>query len=206
MIPLERLVAFASAALVVVCIPGPDLLLVVMTAATKGRLRGLRVAAGLAAGVLVHTALVAMGVAAAIASVPTLLGAIRLGGVAYLVFLAARSAKDAIWPPAVHPDSAEAPADIGFRGAVIANVTNPKVLIFFVSFLPPFVDPTRAAAPQIFTLGIIFLVLTLLVFGAAAVAASRLVGALGDRMSPRVVGGANAATLAAIAVCLAFLR
>jgi threonine/homoserine/homoserine lactone efflux protein len=123
---------------------------------------------GLCSGLLFHTAAVALGLAAVLAASPAAFTALKLAGAAYLLWLA-WGAWHAPAGMGDHGDSsAMAPAKTYARG-VIMNVTNPKVAIFFLAFLPQFADPARGnLALQIFYLGAVFMLAALLTFGAIA--------------------------------------
>lgn len=168
------LTTYCLAAFVLVAIPGPDLLFVIATAVSHGRRGGLAAAAGFATGVFVHVALVIVGVAALVRASPGLLVAVRLCGAAYLVWIGVAALRALRATPAKR---VEAPphAERIFHRAVVANVCNPKVTLFFVSFLPQFVDPAGGAeALQLAILGVIFQIETLVVFGAVALLAAPL--------------------------------
>lgn len=167
---IDTLLAFVPTALLLVALPGPDLLFVAMTSIGNGPRAGLLASLGFATGILVHTALVVLGVAAALAAHPGALTAIRVGGAAYLAWiglgtLRARAAELAA------PD-ARALRHI-FRRALIANICNPKVSLFFLAFLPQFVHPAGPPAElQMLLLGATFQAATVVVFSSVALAAA----------------------------------
>ena len=152
----HSLLLFMTAALTLNLTPGPDMLYVATRAAGEGRPAGIVSALGIGAGTLVHIALVALGLSALLRSVPLAYDAVRLAGAAYLVWLgvrALRSGEGGAAAPRL------APASLGgiFRQGVVTNVLNPKVALFFLAFLPQFVDPARGdAALQIVALGLLF--------------------------------------------------
>ena len=152
--------------------PGPDMLYVAARGAGEGRAAGIASALGIGAGTLVHIALVAAGLAAVLAAVPVAYLAIRLGGAAYLIYLGVRAL--------VAQQASEAaplvPASIGaiFRQGVLTNVLNPKVALFFLAFLPQFVDASRGnPALQVIGLGLLFDTTGTLVNLAVAIGSSR---------------------------------
>ena len=148
--------------------PGPDNIFVLTQSAMNGRLAGLLVTLGLCAGLLFHTSAVAIGVAAIFATSALAFTVLKVLGAAYLIYLAwgAFRAK----PTA--PSDGETPGASGwslFLRGVIMNITNPKVAIFFLAFLPQFADPARGSVtPQIVMLGAMFMIVTLVVFGGVA--------------------------------------
>jgi threonine/homoserine/homoserine lactone efflux protein len=138
---LHSLALFIVAGLALNLTPGPDMLYVAARGASEGRAAGIASALGIGAGTLVHIALVAAGLAALLAAVPVAYLALRLGGAAYLIYLGVRALL-------ARPLTAAAPlepASLGaiFRQGVITNVLNPKVALFFLAFLPQFVDTSR---------------------------------------------------------------
>ena len=170
--PLHSLALFMAAGLALNLTPGPDMLYVAARGAGEGRSAGIASALGIGVGTLVHIALVAAGLAAVLAAVPIAYLAIRLGGAAYLIYLGVRallSQKSAEAAPLV-------PASIGtiFRQGVITNVLNPKVALFFLAFLPQFVDASRGnPALQVIGLGLLFDTTGTLVNLAVAIGSSR---------------------------------
>ena len=151
----HALLLFLAAGLALNFTPGPDMLYVAARSAAEGRAAGVASALGIAAGTLVHIALVAGGLAALLNAVPVAYTAVRLAGAAYLVWLGVR----AIVRPGGATARALAPASrwAVFRQGVVTNVLNPKVALFFLAFLPQFVDPARGnAALQVLALGLLF--------------------------------------------------
>ena len=173
----HSLLLFLAAGLALNLTPGPDMLYVAARSASEGRAAGVASAFGIAAGTLVHIALVAGGLAALLAAVPVAYAAVRLAGAAYLVYLGLR----ALLRPAGVTERVLAPAPrwAVFRQGVVTNVLNPKVALFFLAFLPQFVDPARGRpALQVLALGLLFnasgTAVNLLVALGASRAASRL--------------------------------
>ena len=146
------LFCLASVALAVV--PGPAVTYVVMHSVDKCRRAGLASAAGVASGGLVHLAAATVGLSALIASSATAFTAVKLVGAAYLVVVGLRRLAGA--------DEAEEvqapPAALArlYRQGVLVNVFNPKTALFFLAFLPQFVDPHASIPPQVALLGLVF--------------------------------------------------
>ena len=174
----EQFFGFLAASLLITLTPGPDNLLVLSLGASRGRRQGVAFGLGCAAGCLSHTALAALGVSALIAASATAFMALKLAGGAYLVYLgwqALRSSglgpQDAAAPTS-HPGTAGAGVTALpsawrlFGKGLIANAINPKVVMFFLAFLPQFVLPGSGPAPwQIVQLGLIFTLQAALLFG-----------------------------------------
>ncbi len=171
MIPFDTALTFFIASTLLALAPGPDNVFVLVHAAQHGRRAGLLVVLGLCSGLLFHTGAVALGLAAVFAASTLAFTALKLCGAGYLLWLAwgswhapvGASTDDA---PALH--TAMTPWQTYARG-VLMNVTNPKVAIFFLAFLPQFTEASRGPlAWQIVQLGAVFMLAALLTFSAVA--------------------------------------
>lgn len=172
---VETLAAFFGLSVLLGLSPGPDNIFVLMQSAQRGWCVGLAVVLGLCMGIMVHTAAVALGLAALVAASPTAFLALKLVGAAYLLYLAwgawrAPVSASGGAPPAALARKLPAGELLRMVGrGVVMNVTNPKVLIFFLALLPQFAHPERGSvAVQIVLLGGVFMLATLLVFGSIA--------------------------------------
>jgi threonine/homoserine/homoserine lactone efflux protein len=169
---LHSLLLFLAAGLALNITPGPDMLYVAARGASEGRSAGIVSALGIGAGTLVHITLVAAGLAAVLSAVPVAYVALRLGGAAYLIYLGVRALL-------ARPTTSSAPLPPAslraiFRQGVITNVLNPKVALFFLAFLPQFLDPARGnPVVQVIALGLLFDVTGTLVNLAVAIGSSR---------------------------------
>ncbi|MCZ2406616.1 MAG: LysE family translocator [Burkholderiales bacterium] len=170
---LETLIAFFGVAVVLALTPGPDNLFVLVQSIQRGWRLGLAVVLGLCLGITGHTVAVALGLAAVFAASALAFTVLKFCGAAYLAWLAWQAlrapAAVAAEPGSTAP-AAQAPGGWRMVGrGVVMNLTNPKVLIFFLAFLPQFADPARGSvAVQILVLGLVFMLATALVFGAIA--------------------------------------
>ena len=172
MLPLEVLIPFIGAAFALSISPGPDNIFVLTQSALYGRKAGVLVTLGLCAGLLFHTALVAFGVAVLFQTHAVAFIALKFVGALYLLylawgaFLAVRNTQTL--------DAVEALSSIQlFKRGVVMNVTNPKVSIFFLAFLPQFAKPEIGPLmPQLFSLGLVFMGVAFSTFTAIAVFAS----------------------------------
>ena len=174
---LDTSLAFFSIAVLLALSPGPDNLFVLMQSATGGRRAGWAVVAGLMLGVLLQTLAVTLGLAALFAASATAFTVLRLVGAVYLLYLAwgawRAPATLAAGGGASH---AQPPAwsRLMLRG-VVMNLSNPKVVLFFLALLPQFVQPGRGpVALQLLWFGLLFIVAATLVFGAVVLLADRL--------------------------------
>jgi threonine/homoserine/homoserine lactone efflux protein len=145
---------FVAAALALLLVPGPAVIYVIARSVEGGRPAGLVSVLGVEMGTLVHVAFAAAGLSAILASSATAFSVVKWLGVAYLIWLGLQRllARDenAAAPPGVRPE----PLARVFRQSVLVQVLNPKVALFFLAFLPQFVDPSRGAAwTQIVVLG-----------------------------------------------------
>ena len=150
---LPTLALFAAAALALVAIPGPNHVYVVARSLDQGRAAGFASAFGVETATLLHVAAAAAGVSAALASSAAAFAVVKYAGVAYLLYLAVRTlaARDepagAAAPPAARTSRL-------FLDGLVVNLLNPKVALFFLAFLPQFVDPEAGPAwTQIVVLG-----------------------------------------------------
>lgn len=154
--------------------PGPDMLFIAGRAVAHGFRAGAAAAFGVAAGCLVHTAAVALGLAALLAASALAFDVIKLAGAAYLGYLGVRLLVSRSEPPAVAARrGARDDAHGIFRQGFVTNVLNPKVALFFLAFLPQFIDPAAANKPlALALLGAIFIVNSLpIIVGTAWLAA-----------------------------------
>ncbi len=181
---LATLALFALASAALIAVPGPAVIYVVARSIEGGRRAGLVSMLGIEAGGLVHVAGAAVGLSALLASSATAFTVVKLAGAAYLVWLgvgrllaSARPEPEDAAPPPPRPGRRL------FLEGVLVNVLNPKVAIFFLAFLPQFVDPAGGAvALQVLVLGVVFLPVAVLCDGAWALVAGAAAGRL--RSSP----------------------
>lgn len=180
LLSLPQLTAFVGAALLVALAPGPDNLMVLSLGMARGRSAGVAFGLGCALGCLNHTLLAAVGVSALIAASPLAFTALRIAGGAYLVWLGIQALRHARPVGAPAAQVRQEPARRLFVKGLVANAINPKVILFFLAFLPQFVDGGRGgAAWQILQLGLVFTLASVLVFGGIGWFA----GSIGERLA-----------------------
>lgn len=157
--------------------PGPDNLFVMTQAAQRGKRAGLFVTLGLCTGLLFHTTAVTFGIAALFKASATAFNLLKFIGAAYLLYLAWQAFHAGLISTEKNRvDSIK--SAVLYRRGIIMNITNPKVSIFFLAFLPQFADPSKGSlAAQFLILGGIFIIATILVFGAISIFA----GSFGER-------------------------
>ena len=177
---LELLLPFALATLAFACMPGPAILYMTAQTVALGRRAGLMAAFGVHIGCYVHIFAAAIGLASLIEQAPMLFEAIRLAGAAYLVWLGLsmfmgwdKSPGDAASPASSSPASqslaSPSLASQSLRDSIIVEILNPKTALFFLTFLPQFVDP--AASLPVWLQFLLLGMFVNLVFSAADVAA-----------------------------------
>ncbi len=176
---------FAIATFIIALTPGPDMTLFVGRALSEGRASGFACMLGTMTGVFIHTALVALGLSALIVASPQAFFVLKIFGAGYLVWLAYQAIRHG---SAFSPDSTpRKPRSLmqNWATGLGINLINPKIILFFMTFLPQFVsasDPN--AAGKLFFLGVLFIVLSLPLTAPMVIAADRFAGLL--RANPRV--------------------
>ena len=182
-VDLHIVLAFALACVVISVVPGPDMAFIMANGIARGRAAGVVAAAGMSTGIVGHTVAAAFGLGAVLQAAPIALDAVRIGGAVFLVYLAIttlRSAKDV---------AEAAPARFGGRSlrrtyamAALVNLSNPKVVLFYLAFLPQFV--TRGGWPmpvQFLVMGAILIVIGFCVDATVGLAAGALSSVLQRR-------------------------
>ncbi|MGA7817331.1 LysE family translocator [Caballeronia sp.] len=181
---MPNFLLFLAASVAITMAPGPDNLQVLARGISQGHAAGLVAALGFAAGISFHTTLAALGIAALLKSAPIAFAAVKLAGAAYLVWIGIKSIRSKGLSTAHERPSQ--PLAVVFRQSVIGNMLNPKVTLFFIVFLPQFVNPhgAQSVVLQMFELGGVFMLQTVVVFSVFGVAAG-MIGAYLKRR-PRV--------------------
>lgn len=171
----SRALAFFGVSVLLALAPGPDNLFVLVQSALHGRKAGLCVVLGLCTGLVVHTTAVALGLAALFAASSTAFTVVKYLGAAYLAYLAWQVLRaPAGLAEAAADNQASSPGRMYVRG-ILMNLTNPKVVLFFLAFLPQFVQPARGnVTMQTIGLGLLFILATILVFGAISLFAAAI--------------------------------
>ena len=187
LLTLPQFGTFLVAAILITLAPGPDNLMVLSIGMARGRKPGVAFGLGCALGCLNHTLLAALGVSALIAASPTAFTGLKIAGGLYLVWLGIQAIRNARALGAeARAVLVESPGKLFIKG-LVANAINPKVILFFLAFLPQFVDSGRGhVAWQIAQLGVLFTVEAVIVFGAIGWFAGRV----GERLARRPAIGA----------------
>jgi threonine/homoserine/homoserine lactone efflux protein len=166
MLSLQTAGAFFGVSLLLGITPGPDNIFVLVQSATYGKRAGMLVVLGLCGGLVVHTTAIALGLAAVFAASETAFVVLKFAGAAYLSYLAWQALRAPVSNNSGASTAALRPGQLLVRG-IIMNLSNPKVVFFFLAFLPQFVDPKLGSvALQLAQLGAVFILATLITFGA----------------------------------------
>jgi threonine/homoserine/homoserine lactone efflux protein len=171
---MSHIALFLAASVAITVAPGPDNLQVIARGISQGRAAGCVAALGFAAGVLFHTSLAAFGIAALLRSSPLAFHILKLAGGAYLIWVGIKALKSQGLASA--HERPPQPLRTVFAQSVIGNMLNPKVTLFFIVFLPQFVDPVSAGsvAAHMFELGLLFMLQTIVVFSLFGLCASAI--------------------------------
>ena len=188
------LMGFVAAALVILLIPGPGVLYIVARSLGQGHRAGLLSVLGLSVGALVHVAAATAGLSAILLASATAFGIVKALGAGYLIYLGMRTL---LSPGPTTGMEASAPRSLYrlFTDGVVVSVLNPKIAVFFLAFLPQFVEPGRGpVSEQVLSLGLIYVALALVTDSGYALLAGSLRHWLGGRVVqgplPRYVSGA----------------
>ena len=167
------ILAFAGASIVLLLIPGPAVLYTVNRSVSDGRVAGLAAVAGLTLGNLAHALAAAVGLSAVLATSAAAFSAVKWLGSGYLVYIGVRTL---LRPsPVINPDQPGVSARRAFTQGVVVNVLNPKVALFFLSFLPQFIRPEIGRpAVQALVLGLVFVGIGFFTDGTYSLIASSL--------------------------------
>jgi len=181
LIEQSQLIYFIAASAALTFLPGPDILFVLTQSISQGKMAGVATATGLCTGILVHTSAAAFGISALLYKSALAFEIVKYAGAAYLLYLAWHALKESdqlVSSALVRENNAFALC----RRGIFMNVLNPKVALFFLAFLPQFVNPGAGSVPmQMIFLGVVFLVQAWLIFSAISVFA----GTIGDKIVQR---------------------
>lgn len=196
MVDPSVLPGFLTAVVLVTLAPGPDNAYIAAVALQRGPRAGVLSAAGMALGMALHVTAAALGLAVMLRSTPGALNVVRLCGAAYLAWLACTTLHSAR-QSGLLTGGTPPPGRRLIGRAMLTNVTNPKVVLFFAAFLPQFVRAGHGpTALQLLTLGLIFLFVGLIIDSIVGLAA----GKIGDTLAP----GSRAATTLSVVAGLTF--
>lgn len=181
MIEASQLIYFVAASAALTFLPGPDIIFVLTQSISQGKVAGIATASGLCTGVLVHTTAAALGVSAIVYQSALAFTVLKYVGAAYLLYLAWQALREG------NSILSSGPAQISdaralYKKGIFMNVLNPKVALFFLAFLPQFVNLEAGSVPtQMILLGIVFMVQAWLIFSVISVFA----GTIGNKILER---------------------
>jgi threonine/homoserine/homoserine lactone efflux protein len=148
---------FSVAAILLLLTPGPAVLYIVARSVEQGRIAGLASVCGITTGTLVHVLAAALGLSALLASSALAFAVVKYAGAAYLIYIGMRRLLKRTDAPAAQMEIPRRSLGRLYRDGFVVNLLNPKTALFFLAFLPQFVDPSRGAvAFQIAFLGLLF--------------------------------------------------
>ena len=195
------LLLFALATFLLTVSPGPGVLYVTARSLSQGRRAGFVSMFGIEAGEVAWIVAAATGVAALLAASEEALGVLRFAGAAYLIYLGVQRWREVEQP--APPERATSMHRIFLQG-MVTQLVNPKVAVFFVAFLPQFLDPSRPVAPQVAALGVVYVLIAVAV-DTCYVMATSAVGKrlIGSAVARRRTGRIAAVTYVALGVAAA---
>lgn len=203
---LDLWLSFLVASSILAIAPGPDNLFVLLQSAMHGPKAGIMVTLGLCVGVLLQTLFAAFGVAAVVATSAVLLTIIKCLGAAYLSYLAWGAWHAPVMQGNQFDNQAKSSALTSFqlwRRGILMNITNPKVLIFFLAFFPQFLIPgstEESVMLQMLEMGTTFLIITLIVFSGIAWCAGTLADRIRSERFQRYLNKISAVIFVALAI------
>jgi len=185
---IEQISLFLTASMLLTISPGPDIVYVLVQSMANGKRAGIITTLGLVSGIMVHTSLVAFGVSAIISRSETIFTLIKIFGALYLFFLAFKVLRSnngfTLGSEKIPPNSNKRLYMRGF----IMNVLNPKVTIFFLAFFPGFLwAPEENTVLQFYTLGLLFMLQALIIFGMVALLAGNISNFLKNNSASGIV-------------------
>ena len=200
MIPADQLLTFALASAILSLAPGPDIVFVMTQSALYGVRKGIATTAGLCTGLIFHTSAVALGVAALFKTSEMAFTLLKTAGAVYLLFLAwqawraSSDSGDNTVPAEARPSEARSGFAL-YRRGILMNISNPKVSLFFLAFLPQFTAPQYGNLMlQTAILGAVFMLVGFTLFcavawGAASISQRLMSSARAQKILNRVTAG-----------------
>ncbi|KUJ78254.1 LysE family translocator [Ruegeria profundi] len=204
MIETVTLLAFIPAALALNFTPGADMMFCLGQGLRSGAKPALVASAGISIGLMVHVLLAGLGLGAVVSSMPWLFDVIRWVGVAYLLYLA----WGVIRHGAMTSETPSKPTRYAFRDGMVVNLTNPKVILFVLAFIPQFVNPANGPIlPQFLIFGVIIALGGFVVNGMVGIfagGAGRVL--ISNPRASRIMGWTTGGIFTALAVRLAIME
>lgn len=173
MIDAPDLIGFVAASLVVLLFPGPGVVYVVARSVSQGQIAGFVSVAGLSTGAFVHVLAAALGLSAILLTSAMAFSVLKIVGAAYLIYLGVQALLSRHKTQQVDASAPRSFKKLFIDGALV-SVLNPKIAVFFLAYLPQFVDPANGSVTrQILFLGLVYVALSLVTDGAYAILGAR---------------------------------
>jgi len=193
LIELTQLLLFIAASFLLCLAPGPDNIYVLTQGMTKSKKAAIITTFGLCTGLIIHTSAAALGISVIFQTSQMAFNIVKYAGAAYLLYIAYQAFKYRNEPLDLSVQNSSSELKKLFFKGFIMNILNPKVSIFFLAFLPQFVNTQAGNVPiQMITLGIIFMIMTVIVFSSIGIAANLLSSKL--QKNPSIVKVMNILT------------
>jgi len=199
---MEQLWLYITSVVVLTLIPGPDLIFLITQGLTKGRKEAVFTALGLSSGCLFHTTLAAFGVSIIFQKSEMAFNILKIAGVIYLVYVAVKT-----WQTAKDFEfKADTAAKAGFLKGVLMNILNPKVILFYLAFLPQFVPSnTNNVCLYMLMLGLIFAAVAMILLPIIAIISAEVNKIfLSNKKLMVIINKIGAVTIFTLALFLAF--
>lgn len=198
----EQLIPFFMASIGLTLSPGPDILYVFTLSITENKAKAIVFASGLVSGLIVHTTLVAFGVAAIIKNNEVVFEIIKYFGAAYLIYLALQVYRSNAQFSSIKKEGSQKSYLSAYKKGILMNILNPKVSLFFLAFLPGFIwDTDGVVSFQLIILGLLFMLQAWIIFfGVAQIGGTININKLGSYS--RIAKWLQIIILVAIAVYL----
>jgi threonine/homoserine/homoserine lactone efflux protein len=208
-VDLTLLLPFVVAATLTSLVPGPDMFFIIANGIAGGPRAGVSAAVGMSTGMAVHTLAAAAGLSALFLALPTAMDVLRVVGIVVLLYLAYTTMKSSFSKQELELRPEQRSLGRTYGMAVLTNVSNPKVIVFYLAFMPQFTD-AQAAWPvpvQLLTLGLLFILVGLAIDAGVGLAAGKLSGVLSGRHGfRRWLQRVSAVVFGALAVNLGLTR
>ena len=193
MLELTNIYLFIAASFLLCLAPGPDNIYVLTQGMTKSKKAAIITTFGLCTGLIIHTSAAALGISVIFQTSQMAFNIVKYAGAAYLLYIAYQAFKYRNEPLDLSVQNSSSELKKLFFKGFIMNILNPKVSIFFLAFLPQFVNTQAGNVPiQMITLGIIFMIMTVIVFSSIGIAANLLSSKL--QKNPSIVKVMNILT------------
>jgi len=175
MIELSNLILFIGASFILCLVPGPDNIYVLTQGMTKSKKAAVVTTLGLTTGLIIHTTAAALGISAIFKTSEIAFDIVKYAGACYLLYIAYQAYKYRDEPLDLSVQNSSIELRKLYIKGFIMNILNPKVSIFFLAFLPQFVSPSSGSVTlQMISLGLIFMVMTIVVFSSIGIAGNLL--------------------------------